>query len=428
MKSNGKIYYGHILMAVCFFIYMGTVGLAGYGNPIITTRLVADNGWDHSVIGNSTSMFQLGQAIGLMVLAPFFNKMGAKKIIVAGMSVGVLGYLYQIFIKPVGGWPYALTFVLCGISAASGLLCCPALMNLWFTRRKSLPISLIRTASTVGGIIFPVVVNMTITTSPELAWGSFMVMSIVMIVMAILFVKQDPSDIGEIPDSRAWVERHPLPAKKDAPAAEATKEAAKEEAPKKAKSSFRESYGSFQFISLSLITCIQRFMLFSVQTFAMIYIISKGMDSANAAYIMSVYSSANAMGRFLPAASDLLPLSKKNQMAVTMFVLCGGMAAFTVGKSIPVLFVACGAIGLFNGLYSSLFPIVVSDFFKKEDYATTYSTLNVIGSIAGVVVPMLVSAIQSSTGSYLIPFSAAIVLLVIGGVMTLAVHPASEQN
>ena len=424
MKSSGKIYYGHVLMVVCFFVYMGTVGLAGYGNPVLTTRLVSDNGWNEAIIGNSTSMFQLGQAIGLMVLAPFFNKIGAKKIVVVGMSVSIIAYLIQIFANPTG-WPYALTFVGCGFGAGSGLLCCPALMNLWFTRRKSFPISVVRTASTVGGVIFPFVVNMTITVSRELAWGSFLVMTVVFMVLAILFFKQDPADIGEIPDSRAWAERHPLPAKKSAPAEEEKKD---EGEAKPEKSSFRKSYGSFQFVSLSVITCIQRFMLFSVQTFAMVYIISKGMDSASAAYIMSVYSTTNALGRYLPAASDLLPLSKKNQMAGTLFVLCIGMAVFTVGNSIPILFIACGAIGLFNGLYSSLFPIVVSDFFEKKAYATTYSTLNVIGSIAGVVVPMLVSAIQTAVGNYVIPFSIAVVLLVIGGIMTLAVHPAAEQS
>lgn len=166
---------------------------------------------------------------------------------------------------------------------------------------------------------------MTITVSREVAWASFLVMSIVVMVLAILFVKQDPADIGEIPDSRAWVERHPLPEKSGAPVAEAEK---KEEG-KQEQSAFRKSYGSFQFISLSIITCIQRFMLFSVQTFAMVYIISKGLDSANAAYIISVYSTTNAIGRLLTAGSDVIPISKKNQMAMTLFILCGGMAAFT---------------------------------------------------------------------------------------------------
>ena len=105
-------------------------------------------------------------------------------------------------------------------------------------------------------------------------------------VLAILFVKQDPADIGEIPDSRAWVERHPLPEKSGAPVAEA----------------------------------------------------------------------------------------------------------------------------------------------EKKAYATIYSTLNVIGSIAGIVVPMLVSAIQKTSGNYVVPYTMAVVLLVVGGVMTLIVHPASEQN
>ena len=84
-KTN-KIYAGHILMVFCFFIYMGTVGLAGYGNPVLTTRLAVMHGWEQSIIGSSTSMFQLGQALGLMALSPFFNKVGAKKCLITGIS------------------------------------------------------------------------------------------------------------------------------------------------------------------------------------------------------------------------------------------------------------------------------------------------------------------------------------------------------
>jgi len=417
-KTN-KIYAGHILMVFCFFIYMGTVGVAGYGNPVLTTRLVVSNGWDQSIIGNSTSMFQLGQAIGLMGLSPFYHKWGAKKCLVSGISISILAFLFQIFVQPVGV-VYTLTFIGCGIGAGAGLLCCPALMNAWFTRRKSFPISVVRTAGTVGGTLMPLLANKMITVSTQAAWTAFLVVNVVALVLSILFVKQDPADVGEIPDSRAWVEKHPLPE------TETKAEAVKEK--KDEKSAFRKTYASFQFITLACITFIQRFLLFSFTPFAMVYVIQKGIAEDRAAYMISIYSLTGSMGRLLTAGSDLVPLKKKTQMAFTLIIMGIGFVLLMGGSAEPVFLVAAACIGLFNGFYSSLFPIVVSDFFEKKAFATMYSTLNVLGSIAGIVVPMIVSAIYGAVNTYNVPFTIAIGLLVVGCILSLAVKPASEQQ
>lgn len=418
MNKKAKIYPGHILMVFCFFIYMGTVGVAGYGNPVLTTRLVLINGWEQSIIGNSTSMFQLGQAIGLMALAPFYNKVGAKKCLVTGISVSILAYLVQIFIQPTGVI-YSLMFVGCGIGAGSGLLCCPALMNNWFTRRKSFPISVVRTAGTVGGTLMPLIANKMVTVGPKAAWTAFLFVNVTALILSILFIKQDPSEIGEIPDSRDWVEKHPVPVSENAKADVA-------EEKKSDKKGVKNVYASLQFIVLSCITCIHRFMLFSFTTFAMVFVIQKGIPETRAAYMISLYSLTGSIGRLLTAGSDLIPVKKKTQMASTLLILCGGFLMLVIGNTEPVFLVAAAAIGLFNGFYSSLFPIVVGDFFDKKAFAVMYSTLNVVGSIAGIVVPMLVSAIYGAVNTYTIPFCMAIGLLVVGCVMTLAVKPASK--
>lgn len=416
-KKSTKIYAGHILMVFCFFIYMGTVGLAGYGNPVLTTRLVVMNGWEQSIIGSSTSMFQLGQALGLMGLSPFFNKVGAKKCLITGISVSILAYLYQIILQPVG-FLYTLTFVGCGIGAGAGLLCCPALMNNWFTRRKSFPISVVRTSSMVGGTIFPFVVNKMITIDPQAAWTAFLCINVIALVLSIFFIKQDPADIGEVPDSRAWVEKHPLPE-----TAHTAQAAVKESGSKQ--NGFKKSYGSFQFLTLSAITIIQRFMLFTFTTFGMVYVIQKGVAEDRAAYIISMYSLTGTFGRLLTAGSDLLPVKKKTQMAGTLLIMCGSFVMMMIGTNELFFLAAAALIGLFNGFYSSLFPIIVGDFFDKKAYAVMYSTLNVIGSIAGIVVPMMVSAIYGAVNTYDVPYTMAIVLLIIGAVMTLIVKPAS---
>jgi len=419
MHTKTKVFAGHILMVFCFFIYMGTVGLAGYGNPVLTTRIVLMNEWEQSVIGNSTSMFQLGQAIGLMALAPFYNKVGAKKCLITGISVSILAYLIQIFIQPVG-FVYSLMFIGCGIGAGSGLLCCPALMNNWFTRRKSFPISVVRTAGTVGGTLMPLLANKMITVGPQAAWTAFLIVNVVALVLSILFIKQDPSDIGEIPDSRDWVEKHPLPA------VEAVKaEVAEEKRDDKAEA--KKAYTSRQFITLSCITCIHRFMLFSFTTFAMVYVIQKGIAEDRAAYMISIYSLLGSFGRLLTAGSDLVPLQKKTQLAGTLLIMCGGFCLLIVGNAEPIFLLSAASIGLFNGFYSSLFPIAVADFFEKRAFAVMYSTLNVIGSIAGIVVPMLVSAIYGAVNTYNVPFGIAIFFLIIGCVMTLTIKPSSQK-
>jgi MFS family permease len=425
MDKKIKLYAGHVLMIFCFFIYMGTVGVAGYGNPVLTTRIVLINGWDKSIIGNSTSMFQLGQAIGLMAFAPFFIKIGAKKIMIGGISISILAYLVQIIVQPTG-FVYSLMFVGCGICAGSGLLCLPALMNNWFTRRKSFPISVVRTAGSVGGTLMPLVANKMITVGPQAAWSAFLFVNIVALVLSILFIKQDPSDIGEIPDSRDWVEKHPLPEVRTIKAEAQAQDQAQTQAqvePSGLKKGIYAAYTSFQFIALSCITCFQRFMLFSFTTFAMVFVIEKGISQDRAAYMIAIYGLTGSLGRILTAGSDLIPFTKKTQLAATLLILCGGCVMLAAGKAELIFLLAAATIGAFNGFYSSLFPIVVADFFDKRAFAVMYSTLNVIGSIAGIVVPMVVSAIYHSVNTYVVPFNVAAVLLIIGCAMTLVIKP-----
>ena len=153
----------------------------------------------------------------------------------------------------------------------------------------------------------------------------------------------------------------------------------------------------------------------------------KRQPEERAAYIISMYSFTGTFGRLMTAGSDLLPVKKKTQMAGTLLIMCFSFVMMMVGTVEPFFLAAAALIGLFNGFYSSLFPIIVGDFFDKKSYAVTYSALNVVGSIAGVVVPMAITAIYGVVNTYDVPFAMAIVLLIVGAILTMIVKPEGDK-
>ena len=106
------------------------------------------------------------------------------------------------------GLQAALAFgVLVGTGVATGAaLASQAGVAKWFVRRRALALSIMYSAGAIGGFVSAPLLNRVINVADgnwRMAWWLVAGLSTCAAIIAALFVKEQPSDLGQLPDGGA---------------------------------------------------------------------------------------------------------------------------------------------------------------------------------------------------------------------------------
>ena len=217
-QQSGKVFYGWKLVAALWVIYFFTAATVTYGvSGVVLPELVLEYGWSENTVSYATTAFNAANAAGALFAGALFHRFGMKRVMIAGGILEVAGFLIAavagvsqpgvVALFGVMGFAMTMTII---ISAAN-------LVNNWFDRNKSMPMSLVLTAGSVGGFVVPGVISALMAAAG--IRGSFYVMTvleIIAVILMIVFVIEKPEQIGEIRDGHHWVSLHPLDGKQEA--------------------------------------------------------------------------------------------------------------------------------------------------------------------------------------------------------------------
>jgi MFS family permease len=208
-------FYGWKLLAVFWLILFTNFAFPLYGASVINAYMAADLHMDRAALGAAYGLFQWMVGLPAPLVAICINKKGVRFTMALG-CVGVMaGALLMAFAVRTTLEVNLVFGVLIGLSALSGgILGAQAGIGRWFVKHKARAITLVHTGSSLGGFVAAPVLNHVIAKfggNWRAGWMLIAGLSLAASLLAFFFIKEDPADLGQVPDGASSAEAPPVP-------------------------------------------------------------------------------------------------------------------------------------------------------------------------------------------------------------------------
>jgi len=197
-------FYGWKLLAAFWIIYLVNLGYPTYGSSVVNAYMATSLHLDRAMLGLAFSIYMLMVGLPGPLVAAIVNRIGVRWTLLIGSCSAILGGLAMALVVHTG-WQAVIAFgVLIGFgSCAGGAIAEQAGIAQWFVRRRALALSLMYSSGGVGGFILPPLLNRLIANTNgnwRAGWWAFIVLGVIAALITVLFVKERPSDMGQLPD------------------------------------------------------------------------------------------------------------------------------------------------------------------------------------------------------------------------------------
>jgi len=201
-------FYGWKLLAAFWVILFINLAFPAYGSSVINAYMVSDLSLDRRTLGLMVSVYMMMSGLPGPLVAMYVNRYGVRQTLVVGSAILMLGALGMATIVNTG-WEAVVVFgFIVGVGVLSGgALAAQTGTAFWFVRRRALAISLILSAGGIGGFIAARALNSLISYYDgnwRAGWWLIAGMALVSVIVAALFVKEKPQDLGQLPDGGAF--------------------------------------------------------------------------------------------------------------------------------------------------------------------------------------------------------------------------------
>ena len=196
-------FYGWKLLAAYWLILFAVLGFPPYGAGVVNTWMAEQLGFDRTMLGVPYSVLMLVSGLPAPFVAMLVTRKGVRFSLIAG-SLTLLAASLAMALLVNTFW----AAVLCsGVLAGTGVVLGGALpvqtsTMRWFVRRRALAFAIILSAGGIGGVIAPPLINAVITKTGDWrsGWWLFAGLAALSAVIAALFARDQPSDLGQHPD------------------------------------------------------------------------------------------------------------------------------------------------------------------------------------------------------------------------------------
>ncbi len=201
MTRNTDRFYGWWIVFAGSIILFVSSGIAFYGHGVILDPLRNAHGWSKGTVSSAITLFFLLNGIVGFVIGRWMDRYGPKWFLVGGSAVFGLGLWALNWIDSIPQLFLIYTIMSVGFCSTS-LVPINMLITRWFIRKRGLAMSIANTGLSVGGVVLvPLATYLIIHLGLDWALPILGAMYMLVIIpMAIFFIKQQPSDMGQYPD------------------------------------------------------------------------------------------------------------------------------------------------------------------------------------------------------------------------------------
>jgi MFS family permease len=356
----------------------------------------------------------LGPVVGIAV-----HKFGARKNIIFGNVLAAVGLL--IMSRVTQTWHVYLVFsLLVGGGQAFGTFV-PGMVitNNWFSKRRSMAISLLTSAGAIGGLVLsPIIGWLNLNIGWQTTWVCLAGLRLVATVVAGILIRDAPEDMGQFPDGVDALadpvvdEDGPVPKR----AYETTVDWKLRDVLRTPALWLIISFGAAHIFTLNLLTLHQA-----------AHIQDIGFSSMVAATVSGVLSGVSVGGQLL---CGVLAIRFEARYLAVIY-LAGfvvGIVVFMNAAIVPLVYLYTVFAGVCAGGLVVLMPLMLGSYFGRADYARIIGWTTPIVQIIGAVSPLIGGFIYDASGSYTWAFITVVCFLGVGLVCAFFARPPRHTS
>jgi MFS family permease len=412
-------YYGwRVLFALCFVICVN-MAFPIYGASVMNTAMAVDMHWDRQSLGLLVAANMLTNGLAAPVAAVVVNRYGARLSLTVG-SLLMLVATTAMATLVTNSWQGVIAFGLIGGLGTSfgAIVACQTAVAAWFGRRRARALSILYSATGIGGFIAPTLFSAVISGSGgkwQLAWWTFALFAAAALVTTLLFVRNTPAEANLGASEEVLAELSPESAQAGAteapPAAEWTTKAA-----------LRSPMCWLVLLCMASLMSGASFYIAHGQ--ALLHDLGYSVSAASMS--VAIMAGASLLGNAVIGAFG--------DKVGPRPLLAGAMIVYALG--LLLLPYASGAFGLY--LYAPVMGIgfgaaqvgsmaLLSQYFGTRPFASLSGVGVLVQTASASVIPIIAGAYFDAHHSYMVPIFALIALNVAVGAVLFAARRPPQQ-
>jgi MFS family permease len=202
--SKEQSFYGWKLVAVLWVLDFLNMGFPLYGGAVINTYMLKQIAMERSTYGLGFTLLNLFVGLPSTAVAATILRWGSRKTFAMGSGIILLGTLWMSFFAS-QPWHYLVGFgviIACGISFGT-LVPVTVTVTRWFHRYRGRAMAIPLGASGFAGFVGAPLVNKILAANGgnwRQAWQFVAGIMVVSAIVALLFVRERPEDLGQTVD------------------------------------------------------------------------------------------------------------------------------------------------------------------------------------------------------------------------------------
>ncbi|WP_409304221.1 MFS transporter [Peribacillus sp. SCS-155] len=213
-----KIHYGWVILVITFFSII-VAGIIRSSSGVFLVPFEEEFGWDRAFISLSFAISIVIYGFSGPFIASLLDNIGVRKMMLGAMSVLMAGIALTFFMSY--SWQLILIWgITFGVGSSVFLTVLSTYVaNHWFEKRRGLVLGILTASTATGQLIFlPVLAKIIEKSSWRWAMGLILLLSVIMIPLIFLFMKNNPREIGlhrygqtgAVPEEKASEKRNPI--------------------------------------------------------------------------------------------------------------------------------------------------------------------------------------------------------------------------
>jgi MFS family permease len=196
--SKPKYFYGYVIV-IAAFITMAVMWGTFHAFGIFFNPMLAEFGWTRAMTSGAFSLSLLISGVSAIVMGRLTDKLGPKLVtMLCGVAIG-LGYLLISQVTAI--WQlYLLYGIVIGIAMGGSWVPFMSTVVRWFVARRSMVTGIVLAGLGIGGLIGPPLASWLISLYDwRTSYIIIGIVSLVIVILAALFLKRDPAQMGQLP-------------------------------------------------------------------------------------------------------------------------------------------------------------------------------------------------------------------------------------
>jgi MFS family permease len=202
-----KPFYGWKLLIIFWTIIILNFTFPTFGTSVVNTYMAKAMHLNRKELGLAFSVFSLMAGLPGPLVAKSINALGIRLTLVMGTVLTSCGaFLMALFVKTTFQAILVLGFIVGAGAAMAGTVAPQVGIARWFHRKRARAMSLLLTASGIGGLIAVPTLNAVIAHfggNWRAAWWCMGGMSMAAAIVSALFVRESPAQMKQSPDGEA---------------------------------------------------------------------------------------------------------------------------------------------------------------------------------------------------------------------------------